>query len=152
MELWNIDKAVNAIKNETLSEWEKAKYYIGWIVLQLILSAANEMVRRPHFGVIGVVSYSLAAFVGIVGVTACFNVNKKRDNKNFLERVAIIGLPLNIRISVLFWAIYILLFNIGLRAKSGVAISTVFTIYGLFSASAYYALFFYVLKNKLAKI
>ncbi len=85
-------------------------------------------------------------------VAARFEVNKKKGNKNFIERVVIIGLPLTVRISLLFWAIYIVLFNIGLRAESGAAILTIFTIYGLFSASAYYALFFYVLRNKLAKI
>lgn len=149
MELWDINKTVIAVKSAELTEWEKTKYYIALMIFQLLSLAITGMLGNTRIGVVGLISYALAACVGIFGIISCFNINTKNDNKNFIERIVILGLPITVRVSILFWVLFVVISVVGANFEYE---DMLLNLYGLFSASAYYLVFFYLLRLNLAKL
>jgi len=99
MYLWNTKALAKELKEGTLSEREKFKYYIVGVIL------FNIMTMFPSSGgssltdyLIGIVISSLILFVGAY---VCYGVNKAGDNINFIERFICLSLPIGIKFFLL---------------------------------------------------
>lgn len=114
LDVENLSKSL--LKNE-LSEFEKTKYYIAALYLQLLNIGLPAYFWGFKLDSLGLISYILAALVGTYCIIAICRVNDKIDGKNIIERLVVLGFPAFIRALVLYWLLYFILavvaYNIG---------------------------------------
>ena len=94
MYLWNINKILDGIRNDTFSESDKLKYYI--ITSLISLSVAFE--SFDFMSNSGIIKIVLMISTTIIGIIYVYNKNKYYDGKNFIERTTIFAVPLFCRI------------------------------------------------------
>ena len=97
MFIWNIDKILDAIRNDLFSEDDKLKYYIFTSLISLTI-AFESFDFISHSGIIKIVLMISTTIFGIIYV---YNKNKQFDGKNFIERTTIFAVPLFCRITLL---------------------------------------------------
>ena len=94
MYLWNINKILDGIRNDTFSESDKLKYYI--ITSLISLSVAFE--SFDFISNSGIIKIVLMISTTIIGIIYVYNKNKYYDGKNFIERTTIFAVPLFCRL------------------------------------------------------
>jgi hypothetical protein len=116
MYFWNIDQLVQELRAGTLSEYEKMKYLLASILLQLYAMSNTRLLPQNGMEmIIGALIFGVMVGVTVWGVYHCFIINKQNDNKNFIERFVCLGFPIGVRLAVYALAgLFILLFTVGL--------------------------------------
>jgi len=107
MYLWNTKALAKKLKERTLSESDKFKYYIVVVILYtilLMLPTRGESTNTTD-SLIGILIAILAIFFGSY---ICYKVNKSGDNVNFVERFICLSLPIAIKIFLL-WVLVVIL-------------------------------------------
>lgn len=108
MYLWNTNALARELKEGTLSEREKFKYLLVYVVVEVILLELSNyppyeysefMIPMSVFSILSV----------IIGTYICYRTNQNGDGVRFIERYICLGLPLSIKIVVLFIAAALLL-------------------------------------------
>jgi len=98
MYLWNTKALAKELKEGTLNEWEKFKYFITGVMLyELLISIPSDTDYNLFEWVVISVSGFLITFLGIY---MCYKINKTGDGLNFIERFICISLPIMIKLSV----------------------------------------------------
>ncbi len=100
MYLWNVNALVKDLREDNVSEKEKLKYYLFTIVSNIVFT-----IDLSWYAVIPII-------VGILGILSCFEVNSKNDNKQFLDRMICINVPLCIRFITIILPTAIIIFFI----------------------------------------
>lgn len=118
--LWNINALVKDLKEDKVSEKEKLKYYLLTSSISFLSMAFPSSVTLFTILVIGVF---------IIGTFLCFNVNSKGDNRNFIDRVFCLGVPLTIRLSLIFSPTSFIVFCIFYKTDYSEQSLQVFTIF-----------------------
>ena len=90
-----------------MSQKEEFKYMLLFSVLMIFTSDPLFYVGSSH-NIYESVSTILMLAVSVWGVYYCYKINSAGDNKDFIVRVMCIGLPVGIRVLVIFIPIYIL--------------------------------------------
>ena len=102
MYLWNTKALAKELKEGTLSEWDKFKYYIIGVLLYSLIGdlsyISNTDFTYTYFDIL--ISF-ISLFIIFLGVYKSYEVNNMGDGKNFLERFICLSLPVGIRILVL---------------------------------------------------
>lgn len=107
MYLWNTKALAKELKEGTLSESDKFRYYIVVVILYTVLlmfptrGGSSDAVDS----IIGILIAILAIFFGTY---ICYKVNKSGDNVNFVERFICLSLPIAIKIFLL-WVLVVIL-------------------------------------------
>ena len=107
MYLWNTKALAKELKEGTLSESEKFKYYIVGTILYtvlLMLPTRGESTNTID-SLIGIL---IAILIIFFGTYMCYGVNKSGDNANFIERFICLSLPIAIKI-FLIWVLVVIL-------------------------------------------
>lgn len=101
MYLWKVDSLVEDFKTDKVTQWEEFKYMLLFSVLTVITYEPLSC-NVSAYNYYDYIDSVLAVAITIGGVYYCYKINKEGDNKNFIARVICIGLPVAVRISVLF--------------------------------------------------
>lgn len=101
MYLWNTDALAKELKEGMLSEREKFKYFITYTLLyEIVILITSFSVRA--FSSVEIFLALLSLFIIFFGTYQCYQVNKTGDGINFIERFICLGLPITIKIFVLY--------------------------------------------------
>lgn len=109
MILFSSNKLEKAIADDSLDSWTKAKYMILVIAMYSLKNSFYWF--APSFGPETPLPYYAAAFaswlLGIVitfhGGKKCFKTNETSDGKNYVERLAVLYVPLTFRFIPIFF-------------------------------------------------
>lgn len=104
MYFWNTNALQSELKNGTLTQADRFKYFFVFVVLTAIGIEISRHMPVPSFErSIGSV---LNIIVTIVGTIWCYKVNKAGDNSEFIDRYICLSLPVSVRVIVLFMVFY----------------------------------------------
>ena len=106
--------SVRALQKKIISNQltEKSKFVVYFIVT-IFLMILTLFPRNTHnndelAGITNIIFLLLSS----VGLIACYRINAKQDNKNFIERITLVTLPLNLQtffIAIISQIIYMLI-------------------------------------------
>ena len=102
MYIWNVNALIEDLKNENITQKEQFKYAIAYSILMLF--ASDPLVHAgQEYSYIDSIQSLLLLLVSVLGIYLCYCENRKADNKDFLLRFFVIGLPITVRcIAVIF--------------------------------------------------
>ena len=100
---WNVDGLARALRAGAFSEQEKARYFAALIVLVLILVTLYRLMpvipcttkERLVLDICAGVFYSPISLWGILNLN---QVNKAGDNRDYIERIILLSLPISLRL------------------------------------------------------
>ena len=125
MIIFSSRKLEQAIAQDSLPNWEKAKYAILPAIISMLLIGPTYIVRplygaKPPFlnSIITFLFNVVAAFIIFYGIRKCFRTNEETDRKEFLARYAILSVPVLIKFLLIFIPITFVLIII-IDAMSG---------------------------------
>ncbi len=109
MILWSSRKLEQALASGQLDSWTKVKYLLVPVVLGALLGPFY--VFRPVYGqkaplinsLFSFICAVLSAFVVYWGIKICFRINNKIDGNRFFERLAVLTIPVLIKVAVFFF-------------------------------------------------
>jgi hypothetical protein len=157
MYLWRVDRLVEYFRNDQVTEREKLKYMILYGVLlaavpEVGLWGAGSMgYEYTHMSAVGVL---VGVVITILGTYYCYAKNRDGDNRDFITRIMCIGLPVTIRVIVLFLPAFVVLvileqvYGIGTRTNEfGQSVSYATWLDVLFAAVSYAVAYLYLAKK-----
>jgi hypothetical protein len=106
MYLWNVSALASELKANTISEYEKTKYYILYSAFLCFILAVPNVTEYP--AALQFLRFSLDLLITVLGIVYVFKINEQGDNQDFIARSLCIGVPLSFKIIVLFLTIYIM--------------------------------------------
>ncbi len=109
MYIWRVEKLVEDLRQDRISERETFKYFLVWTFFIYLETQLYELFPQPATPsmVFFSTSYTLIA---LLGVTLCYWTNANGDNRHFLRRFICLNLPLSIRLLVYFIVAGVLIF------------------------------------------
>ena len=113
MYFWNAKSLANELKDGSLPQSERMKYLLTTVALYAILFEISAMLAEPVTALLILQSILIVAMT-IVGTLACYEVNRRGDNREFIDRYICIGWVVIIKIMVLALAVYVVYMVIGL--------------------------------------
>ena len=108
---WNINSLIKDLRNGLVSEYEKMIYFVLTLLfqnnirplggIQTLKVIQNSMViQNINISLMDSAFSLLHLFIVLMGIFYCFQMNKKGDNKNFIERFICLTVPLAVRFFV----------------------------------------------------
>lgn len=125
MYLWNLDRLITHLKNNTLPSWQVSVFY----VISPLLSICNALFfsslllshhfignffahflakNDPNMGfynIIALTASTLTLAITFIGMYLCYQTNKNGDNKDFRTRMACLSFPINFHLTVYVFAL-----------------------------------------------
>ena len=116
MRLWYSRLLEHELAEGRLSEWEKTKYFLFPLMLSAFLSGPIWMIT-PNYGPIPPVTERFFTLLGglitaaitYIGIKMGYRSNQRIDGKNFIERYAILSVPIFIRFIVIATTLMIII-------------------------------------------
>jgi hypothetical protein len=100
MILWNTKELSNQLSAGIVTEKEKMKYFlISSLVTVFTIAMVTEekdLMLPLHYGFLGV-----NLLITALGIWWAFRMNAQGDNKNFLDRIVVLSIPIFLRVIVL---------------------------------------------------
>ena len=112
MYFWNIKSLATDISSNKLSEYEKFKYFIAFMII-IELSLELSYWLTPTESSYEYIQSISTVIINILGVIWCYKVNSQIDNKEFFERFICLSFPITIKLLVWFFIIMVLYFTAG---------------------------------------
>jgi hypothetical protein len=138
MYLWKIDSLVNDFKEGKVTQKEELNYILLYVITSLLFTDKFLYI----YDIYDAIDSIAMLIITIIGTYYCYIVNSKGDNKDFMVRYMIIGLPAGIRIyliAFLLIIIYSLLFMTQDKLESDSYETTLsFVIWSSLSAIVYF--------------
>ncbi|MEL7632246.1 hypothetical protein [Sporomusa sphaeroides] len=105
MYFWNVKALIEELRTGNLLQKEKMKYYllttlIPTILVELYMSSPWEINSIKN------VNLFIVIFANIIGILLCFEANRLGDNKDFIERMICLSVPIGFRLTIMFLIIY----------------------------------------------
>lgn len=106
MYLWKVDRLVGDFKAGEVSQAEEFKYMLLFTVVMMLGSdpVLNIGTSYNYYDTIGSV---LMLGISVFGTYSCYKINRNGDNRDFIVRVMCLGLPVLIRVIVIFIPIFV---------------------------------------------
>jgi len=101
MYFWNVNALVDDLKHDRVTQKEQFKYY-------LLFSIVTVIFMDPYFydgstyNIYDLLNSILSVLITAFGTYYCFKINSSGDNKDFIVRMILLGLPIAIRAVVIF--------------------------------------------------
>ena len=98
---WNASKLAEDLREGRVDEKERFKYFLATVALWIL---AVKLLPFPG-GASGVEAWISAAVnvtAAFIGISLCYMVNKRGDNRDFIARMICLGWPAGIKFAVLF--------------------------------------------------
>ncbi|MCA0754971.1 hypothetical protein KP806_07900 [Paenibacillus sp. N4] len=119
MYLWNVKALAHELKEKTLSQQQKMKYFLVFILLNVIMIECSYYLGMSfNFNIYDLIGSLETVVVNIAGIIFCYRANRSGDNDDFIERFICLSLPITIRllfISVIVLPIILLIDTFVLR-------------------------------------
>ena len=104
MYFWKIDKLIQDIKDEKVTEKENVKYFIVSVLLYSVFS--NPLLTMDmENDLLDVIAAVISVLTFVIGTYYIYTINKKGDNKNFITRYFCLSIPIGIRLFVVLMVI-----------------------------------------------
>lgn len=107
MILFSSKKLEEAIVEDKISNWQKAKYIIIPLVISAPVATATYMIspiyvtRPPDSQMfIRLLLVIISSFITYYGIKLCFKKNSQIDGRHFIERFFILSLPVLIKLTI----------------------------------------------------
>jgi len=110
MYYWKIDKLIDALKNDTLSEKQKALYLFCCSVIYpcvFLLFHYVNLIAVKYTRDMNYIQEIIASILYVLCLFITFKINSKIDNKNFITRFVSIDFVYSVRIFPFFIIFYI---------------------------------------------
>jgi hypothetical protein len=143
MYFWNIESLAYELKANSLSEWQKAKYLIANLVINLSFASLSYLLGA-RFSLLSVASYTLGGITAAFCIAHVFNINHKADGKNFIERLVCFGLPATMRVGVYYLGFIVVFYIFSLNIHIPYFVSTLLHV---FATTVVYLLTFHFIGN-----
>ena len=113
MYLWKPNNLANDLRNNDITEKEKLKYMLFWVVATAI--ASDPAIHIDYNYVLNDTILSIALLIiSVVGTIYCYKINKSGDNEDFISRYVCLSIPVGIRALTVLAAIIIIAITIDL--------------------------------------
>jgi len=113
MYLWNTKALAKELKEGTLSEGEKFKYYLFGVIIYALLFEFGGYLDKEIFTTVNLLLSITIVSLDIIGIYLCYEANKQGDGLLFIERIVCLSVPLGIRILVLSIVLLIIFSIVG---------------------------------------
>jgi hypothetical protein len=107
MYLWKIDSLVNDFKEGKVTQKEEFKYILLFGIMFTFLTS-KFLYIDDIYNIYDTINSISMLIITIIGTYYCYLVNSKGDNKDFMIRYMIIGLPVGIRIYLIAFLLIII--------------------------------------------
>lgn len=105
MYLWHTSELAAQLKHGGVSQHDRFRYLLVFIVIiALGIELASYLERASS--VLDISESVLTVMVIVFGSVWCYQVNKKGDDQNFVERYICLNVPIFFRLIVLFIVLY----------------------------------------------
>jgi hypothetical protein len=120
MILWSSRKLEHALAVGQLDPWTKVKYLLVPVVMGIfsgpfyILRPVYGQKPPPIYSLVSFICAVLSAFIAYWGIKICFSINNKIDGNRFFERLAVLTVPVLIKVAVFFFSfslIFVVVFS-----------------------------------------
>ena len=105
MYLWKTKELVSKMKSNEISQTEKFKYFLVFVILGTISKELSSYISytliSPSFQ--AVIASILTTVIVISGTFLCYKTNKNGDDKEFIDRFFCISLPIGIKFFVILF-------------------------------------------------
>ena len=99
MYIWKIEALVEDFKANRVTQREKMKYCLLSSVIALVVL---HLPYEAHSPTLHTIEFLISVAITIGGILLCFKANQSGDDEEFIDRVICLGLPITIRLVVLF--------------------------------------------------
>lgn len=112
MYFWKTDKLVNDFSNENVTQYEQFKYMLLYSLLTVLALDRYLVPDSPYtaYDFINTISF---LFITFWGVRLCYKSNQQNDDNDFIARFICLGLPVIVRIFVIFVPTYFVIGTFG---------------------------------------
>jgi hypothetical protein len=100
MYIWNVKALAQDLKAGQVSQKEKMKYFLVTIIVQMLMTSMPAQPSLQYGDFIRTVIFIIITAIGIV---VCYKANSRGDDKEFVERIICLSLPIGVRISLLLF-------------------------------------------------
>lgn len=109
MYLWNTDGLAQELKEGTLSESDKFKYFYILTIIISIAWGSTFYMAEAQFSLSDIIQSILDIIIVIIGTYFCYAINRDGDGKNFIERYICLNFPILIKFVVFLIFGYVIL-------------------------------------------
>lgn len=101
MYFWKINKLVKELSENSISQNEKYKYLLTFMIITAFIIEVSEYVsENPSF--IPITCSILVLLATVVGTIYCYRLNRQGDNLDFVDRYICLYIPIFIKVTVFF--------------------------------------------------
>jgi len=104
MYLWKVDLLVEDFKNNKVNQIEQFKYMMLFSIVMILVTDPSVYISASY-NLFDFINTLFASLLTVWGVYYCYKINAKGDNTDFIVRVMCLGLPVGIRVAVIFFSI-----------------------------------------------
>lgn len=97
MYFWNIQALADELKQGTLPQRERLRYFLVF----LLLDALVALIEVPHDNAFYVMEV-VHTVILLAGTYLCYQANQQGDQREFIDRYICLGLPIGLRLLVLY--------------------------------------------------
>jgi len=154
MYLWETNDLANDLRNNNVTEKEKLKYMLFWVISTIIVSDPVLYIGYEYVFNDSILSIAML-IISAAGTIYCYKINKNGDNNDFICRYVCLSIPVAIRALTILLVIVIiaiaidLSFNINVLGSDEEVVTT--SIAEIIFLSAF-MLFIYYYLGKFIKI
>lgn len=107
MYFWKIDSLVQELKDGSLPQSERMKYLLATVTVYAAVAELSFLFAEPITALQIFQSVFIVALT-VVGTIYCYVVNRRGDNREFIDRFICIGWVVSVRVTALFMGVYFL--------------------------------------------
>ena len=100
MYFWHTDALAQELKEGTVSESEKFKYFFTLFILISIAWSTTNFFEPDEFTLSNIIQSIIDIIIVIVGTYLCYAINREGDGINFIERYVCLNFPIFIKFTV----------------------------------------------------
>ena len=106
MYFWRVDRLVEDFRNDQVTEKEKLKYMILYGVFYAVAvnSAFSTAFESTYMDAVELL---ITASIAIFGTYYCYAKNRGGDGRDFVTRFMCIGLPVTVKVAILFLPLFV---------------------------------------------
>lgn len=103
MHFWNVKALINDLKEEKTTQKQKMIYYLlASSFDSLSITMPSNKSLADNNPIIDIITVIIDVTIVIIGILFCYNANRLGDNKNFIDRMICLSIPISFRISCIY--------------------------------------------------
>lgn len=108
MYFWNVKALSEDLKTRTMSQREKMKYFLAFMVIGVIVTANFFLSfgSSEEINIILIIEDFITIVITVGGIILCYKANQAGDDFEFIDRFICLSLPITIRLTVLLFISY----------------------------------------------